>query len=418
MRILWVKGGGLVPPDTGGKIRSYNILRELARHHSVTFFSFYGAQANDLHPQLESMLDRVVCVPMNLPPAKGFRELGEYMGGVFSNEPYNIAKYCRPQAQRELRSLLRSESFDVILCDFLFAAGVIPWDFACPKVLFTHNVEAVIWQRHYEVARNPLWKALSWLEWRKMHNAEERYLKLADHVLAVSENDRDEFVSFLDPSRLTVIPTGVDTEYFQPSPEQEAPNSIVFTGSMDWLPNEDAMIYFIQQILPIIRREVPQASVKVVGRKPSRRLQELAARERGIELTGWVEDVRPHVARGTVCVVPLRIGGGTRLKIFEAMAMGKAIVSTTIGAEGLPVRHDQDILLADEPAEFARSVVRLLRDSSERKRLGVAARKLVEENYGWPRIGKAFAEVLADVVEKQHGTAVSTAHRTHETISK
>jgi glycosyltransferase involved in cell wall biosynthesis len=251
-----------------------------------------------------------------------------------------------------------------------------------------------------------------------MIRAEQNYLKLADHVLAVSENDRDEFVSFLDPTRLTVIPTGVDTEFFQPSPEEEAPDSIVFTGSMDWLPNEDAMVYFIEQILPLIRNELPQASLKVVGRKPSRRLQELAARKPGVELTGWVEDVRPHVARGAVCVVPLRIGGGTRLKIFEAMAMGKAVVSTSIGAEGLPVQHSQDILLADDPAEFAHSVVSLLRNSSERKRLGVAARKLVEENYGWPKIARTFAAVLAQVVEKQHGTGVRAAQPAPQPISR
>ena len=418
MRILWVKGGGLVPPDTGGKIRSYNILRELARDHSVTFFSFYGAHANDVHPQLDRIVERVVCVPMNLPAPKGFRELCEYAGNSLSSEPYNIAKYCRPQAQRELRKLLRDESYDVIVCDFLFAAGVIPWDVPCPKVIFTHNVEAVIWQRHFEVARNPLWRALSWLEWRKMQRAEERYLKLADHVLAVSENDRDEFVAFLDPARVTVIPTGVDTEYYQPPAEAETPDTIVFTGSMDWLPNEDAMLYFVEEILPLIRPQIPEARLKIVGRKPSKRLQDAAARQSRVELTGWVEDVRPHVARGAVCIVPLRIGGGTRLKIFEAMAMGKAVVSTTIGAEGLPVLNGQDILLADKPEDFANAVVSLFRNTSERKRLGMAARKLVEENYGWRKIAKAFAATLAEVVDDNDSTTVQASVPAAEPISR
>jgi polysaccharide biosynthesis protein PslH len=409
MKILWVKAGGLVPPDTGGKIRSYNILRELARNHSVTFLSFYGAHECDLHPELKNIFDHVVCIPLDLPAPRGFAELCDYLGRIFSPEPYGITKYCRPQVRHELLRLLQQESYQVILCDFLAAAGVIPWDHPCPKVLFTHNVEAVIWQRHYEVVRNPLWKALSWREWQATRVAEGKYLRLADHVLAVSENDRDSFATFLDSSRVTVIPTGVDTEYFQPSPQEEAPDSLVFTGSMDWLPNEDAILYFVREILPLIRQQIPQVSLSVVGRKPSRRVRELAANQKNVQLTGWVDDIRPYLASGTVCIVPLRIGGGTRLKIFEAMGMAKAVVSTSIGAEGLPLRHGENVLLADEPAEFAACVVSLLRHPAHRKRLGQASRKLVEENYSWARVAERFANVLSEVVAKSQPQPASAA---------
>src|SRR5712691_5773130 len=172
MKILWVKAGGLVPPDTGGKIRSYNILRELAREHSVTFFSFYAAHDNDLHPDLENMFDRVVCVPLRLPAPKSLAEIVEYGSRLLSSVPYSISKYCRPEVGRRLRTVLEQDSFDVILCDFMAAAGAIPWDWPTPKILFTHNVEATIWRRHYQVAGNPLWKAISWLEWRRMEAAE------------------------------------------------------------------------------------------------------------------------------------------------------------------------------------------------------------------------------------------------------
>jgi sugar transferase (PEP-CTERM/EpsH1 system associated) len=406
MKILWVKAGGLVPPDTGGKIRSYNILRELARHHSVTFFSFYGAHKNDLHPELKNSFDRVVCIPLDLPAPRGLRELCDYSARIFVREPYGITKYCQPQVRHELRRLIQQEHHDVILCDFLAAAGAIPWDYPCSKVLFTHNVEAVIWRRHYEVARNPLWKALAWREWRATKAAEEKYLCLADHVLTVSENDRDFFATFLDPKRLTVIPTGADTEYFRPFAQQEAPDSLVFTGSMDWLPNDDAILYFVKEVLPLVAQQIPQVSLCVVGRKPSRRLRELANSEKNIQLTGWVEDVRPYLARAAVCIVPLRIGGGTRLKIFEAMSMAKPVVSTTIGAEGLPVRHGENILLADEPNKFAASVVSLLRDPAQRKRLGQASRKLVEENYSWVCVAKGFAEVLNNIAADRNVKAV------------
>ena len=394
MKLLWIKAGGLLPLDSGGKIRSFHILRELARNHQVTYFGFHAEQENAAQRELEKIFDRVVCVPLQLPRAKSPAELFEYAQGTFSSEPYNIRKYCRPQVVSELQRLLATSQFDVLVCDFLVPAGAIPWGFPVPKVLFTHNVEGLIWKRHYDVARNPLWKLLSWREWRTMSRAERIYLQKADHVLAVSQTDRDFFANIVPASKLTVVPTGVDVEYFTPH-DNEVENTIVFTGSMDWLPNEDGIIYFVQEILPKIRQQIPDVKLQVVGRKPSPRLQALAAEDPNhIHLTGWVDDIRPHLGEGAVCVVPLRIGSGTRLKIFEAMAMGKAVVSTTIGAEGLPVLHGKEILLADTPDVFAQSVVQLLQDREMRKTLGQAARELVETKYSWASVARDFALAL------------------------
>lgn len=405
MKILWVKAGGLVPPDTGGKIRSYNIIRELAREHSVTFFSFYAAHQPDAHPDLKDFLDNVVCVPLKLPSPKSAAEMLSYGRHLISPEPYGISKFCRPVARERLRALLAEQRYDVIVCDFIFAAGIIQWNSPVPKVLFTHNVEATIWRRHYEIATNPIWKAISYLEWKKMEAAERSYLRRANRVLAVSENDRDTFSNVIDPAKINAIPTGVDVDYFRPNSLPEIPNSIVFTGSMDWLPNEDAIFYYAEEILPLIRQRCPQVSLEVVGRRPSRQLQALADREKSIRLTGWVEDIRPYLGRASVCIVPLRIGGGTRLKIFEAMAMRKAVVSTSIGAEGLAVRSGENVLLADTPVDFANSVLTLFSDENERKRLASAARILVEENYSWSRIAAEFARTLHSVISPTQDVA-------------
>ena len=251
----------------------------MAKHHAVTFFTFYAAHENDIHAELSQIFQRVIQIPLDLPPAKSAREFLDYAVNLFSREPYNLTKYCRPVVRKKLRALLQEESYDAILCDFLATAGAIPWDWRGPKVLFAHNVEAVIWQRHYEVARNPLWKALSFREWKTMEVAERRYLQKADHVLTVSDNDREAFARFLDPHKLTATSTGTDTQFFQPSGEKEMPNSLVFTGSMDWLPNEDAILYFVDEIFPLIRRQVSDVTLCVVGRKPSRRLQDLASRD-------------------------------------------------------------------------------------------------------------------------------------------
>ena len=169
---------------------------------------------------------------------------------------------------------------------------------------------------------------------------------------------------------------------------------------MDWLPNEDAIFYFAEEILPLIKGRCPEVLLEVVGRKPSAKLQAMAENEKSIRLTGWVDDIRPYLARAVVCIVPLRIGGGTRLKIFEAMAMAKATVSTTIGAEGLPVKSGENLVLADSPADFATAVVGLLNDPERRTRMGTAARAMVEEKYSWRKVSESFAATLQDVIRK------------------
>ena len=400
MRVLWVKSGGLVPLDTGGKIRSFNLLREIARNHEVTLFTFYGRYEGDTHAQLEKHFSRVVCVPIDLPEARGTGEALDYALNLFSLRPYTMAKYCRPVVARALRELLHRHEFDVIVCDFLFSADIIPWDWPRPKVLFTHNVEEQIWRRHFQVSKNPIWKAVSWREYQTMRSAERHYVRLAEHVLAVSENDRNYFATYEKTDKITVVPTGVDVEYFQPQNDAGDSETLVFTGSMDWLPNEDAILFFAESILPHLKPQVPGIKLRVVGRKPTERLQSLAKENSRIVVTGEVPDIRPHVRDASVYVVPLRIGGGTRIKIFEAMAMGKAVVSTPVGAEGLPVRHNENIVLAEDPQDFANQVLRLLKDRAERERVGRAARALVEENYSWRSVAGVFDTVFARVTAK------------------
>ena len=194
------------------------------------------------------------------------------------------------------------------------------------------------------------------------------------------------------------VPTGVDTTFFRPRrAEQRSPHNLVFTGSMDWLPNEDAIRYFTDQILPLIRQQVPDVTLTVVGRNPYPALVELSQRDSSIIVTGRVEDVRPYMERAAVYVVPLRIGGGTRLKIFEAMAMEKPIVSTTIGAEGLPVRQERELLLADTPEAFAAAVMRVIADEEFAYHLGRRSATLVREQFGWNRVARQFAEICERV---------------------
>jgi sugar transferase (PEP-CTERM/EpsH1 system associated) len=396
MKLLWVKAGGLLPPDTGGKIRSFHVLKQLARTHEITLFTFYPEHPNDQHLRGNGIFSALVPVPLPLPPR---HSLGEYLRAarmMAAGRPVTIDKFLYPEVRRRYAELLASSTFDVIVCDFLVPASLMHWKTPPPTILFTHNVEAQVWERHYKITSNPFMKTACWLESRALAGAERRYVELADHVLAVSENDRAFFLQYVAPDRISVIPTGVDTEYFQPFPEPEQPDTMAFTGTMDWMPNEDGVAYFVDKIFPLIRREIPDAAFWAVGRRPRRRIQALASGN--VVVTGAVDDIRPYLGKAAVCVVPLRSGSGTRIKIFEAMAMGKAVVSTTMGAEGLPVRHGENIVLADDPADFARQVVQLLRDPQRRAQLGRAARQLVEENYGWPSVAAHFDQIMHAVL--------------------
>ena len=200
-------------------------------------------------------------MPLPLPPR---RSLGEYVRSarlLMAGQPFTIYKYFYPVVYRRYAELLQSAAFDLIVCDFLVPAPLIDWKTPPPKILFTHNVEAEVWARHDKVATNPLMKLACWLESSALQRAERRYVQLADYVLAVSENNRASFAPYVDPSRIAVIPTGVDTEYFTPTHEPEQPNTMAFTGSMDWRPNEDGVAYFVDKILPLIREQIPAGSV-------------------------------------------------------------------------------------------------------------------------------------------------------------
>jgi sugar transferase (PEP-CTERM/EpsH1 system associated) len=414
MRILWLSAGLLLPLDKGGKLRSWHLLRHLAARHRVTYLGF--ADAGNSEQDLRGM--RAACDDLHVVPrrdvAKGslrfYVDAARYLADPL---PYAVAKYRSPAYRERLESLLAEGGVDAVVCDFLVPAVNMPANTACPSVLFTHNVEAEIWRRHAETTAQPLRRRLLAAQWRRMLRFEGRTLARFDSVLAVSENDRDMFSRLYGtpPQSVHVIPTGVDTEYFAPEAGvRPDPFHLVFTGSMDWLPNEDAVLYFCTEILPRLRAAEPRVSLAIVGRSPTPAVRRLAEAGAGIEVTGRVEDVRPHVARAALSIVPLRIGGGTRLKIYESMAMGRAVVSTTVGAEGLPLRPGVEIALADDPAAFADEVLRLLRDEGARRSMEQAGLTLVRERYDWSAVAGAFENAIEAAMARRSGDRRTVPH--------
>lgn len=403
LHILWLKTELLHPVDKGGRIRTYQMLRALKRDHRITYLTLDdGAAAPDARERASEYCHELVCVPHRTRPKFSAGFYAELAANLVSPLPYFMKKYESPAMRREIERLVARGGFDVIVCDFLNPSVNIPASLAVPTVLFQHNVEAMIWRRHYEVQRNPAKKFYLYNQWRKAAAYERAACRRFDWVVAVSRADADVMRREYGVSRVADVPTGVDTEFFKPTDAVEAVlHSLVFTGSMDWLPNEDAIRWFTAEIMPRVRRALPRATLTVVGRDPFPGLVELAARDPSIVVTGRVEDVRPFMERATAYVVPIRVGGGTRLKIYEAMAMGLPVVSTTVGAEGLPVEDGRELLVADAPEEFAAAVVRVLTDETFARRLGARAASLVRERYGWERVAAEFAALCRATIESR-----------------
>jgi sugar transferase (PEP-CTERM/EpsH1 system associated) len=399
MRILWLKADLLLPLDKGGRLRTWHLMRHLAKSHVITYLSFGepGQSPADLAGMREVAAD-VETIPRRDAPKGSWTFYGDLAFRLADPLPYAIAKYRSRAFAGRVRALLAERRVDLLVCDFLCPAVNLPDVLPCPSVIFTHNVESEIWRRHAETKTRALPRRLYELQHRRMLRYEGRALSRFDGVLAVSDVDRDAFTRLYPNAArrpIKVVPTGVDTEYFAPAAAPAPPESrsLVFTGSMDWLPNEDAMLFFCRDVLPLIRAEEPATTLSIVGRAPTPAIARLGLQP-GITVTGTVDDVRPYVRNAALSIVPLRIGGGTRLKIFEAMSMAKAVVSTGVGAEGLPITHREHLLLADQPAEFAGAVVGLLRDADSRRRLGAPARELVVTRYDWSAVAGDLEQAL------------------------
>ena len=403
MRILWLKTELLHPIDKGGKIRTYQMLKELKKEHTITYLTLDDGSAGAR--SRESALEycqHLITVPQHQTEkfSAGFYvDLGT---NLFSKLPYAIDKYKSEQMTKEIAKRFGGDKYDLMVCDFLAPAVNIPARLQCPVVLFEHNVEASIWKRHYEVQNNPIKKFYLWHQWWKMRRFERENCRRFDCVVTVSGEDAQQVRQDYGAQHVYDVPTGVDTTYFSVRDSgTENKNNLVFTGSMDWLPNIDSIRFFAQSILPIIKETVPEVTLTVVGRNPSPELLKLADLDRSIIVTGRVEDVRPYIESAAIYVVPLRIGGGTRLKIYESMAMGKPVVSTTIGAEGLPVTAGKDILIADTAADFAASIIYLLQNPKISREIAATAEAKVREKFGWPTVAKRFSEICEKTVARK-----------------
>jgi sugar transferase (PEP-CTERM/EpsH1 system associated) len=388
MKMLWVKADFLHPTDRGGQIRTLEMLKRLHTRHEIHYVALERGDAG----RASEYCSRAYPIAHRVPAKNTVAFGGQLLKGLVSPLPVAVSRYQSDAMKRKVEALSRQEKFDHIVCDFLFPAPNIPDLATC--VLFQHNVEATIWKRHAENAPTPAHRWYFEMQARRMKAFEGDVCGAVKSVVAVSDIDADRLRKDYRPRRVDAIPTGVDLEYFAPASATPRSSDLVFLGSMDWMPNIDGAEWFVRQVLPLIRKRKPDCSVIMAGRKPTRAVLDLAGADSGIRVTGTVPDVRPYLWGAAVSIVPLRIGGGTRLKVFESMAAGVPVVSTTIGAEGLPVEPGTQILIADDPASFAECCVRLMEDPDAHARMAQEARQMVTSRFSWEAAAREFERLL------------------------
>ncbi len=395
MRILFLSPTLPFPLTDGGRIRVFNLLKQIALKNDVTLLAL-ETQPTDKNSiaNIEQLGVKVHLVQYasTLPPLSA----KTFCSALFKRRPITVARYDVPVYRETFRELLTTETFDIVHYE-MFHTAQFHTETDLPGVLSLQNVDSAIWQRLQRETEHLFYISAYWSQKRAFQRYERVLSPKFDVVTCTSEVDAAVFERYCAEGTVKVIPNGVDVTHFSPDYGSEDTAHLIYIGSMDWYPNEDAARFFAEEILPQIQKDVPDVKFTIVGGNPSERVQGLTAME-GVVVTGRVPEIKPYFAEATVFVVPLRIGSGTRLKILEALAMGKAVVSTHVGAEGLALRDGEEILIADEPEIFADAVTRLLTDRALRQKIGANGRVRVEQDYDWHSIAEKLHAVYQSLL--------------------
>ena len=397
IRVLFLSPTVPFPLTDGGRIRVFNLLKQIATKNDVTLLAL-ETQPTDAEgvAELQQLGVQVHLVP-NAPtlPRLSF---GTLVKAFLKRQPITVARYDLPAYRQKFKELIATETFDLVHYE-MFHTAQFHTETNLPGVLSQQNVDSAIWRRLCGETSNPFYKLAYWTQQLAFQRYERVLSPKFDAVTCTSDIDAAVFQQHCPEDAIEIIPNGVDVTHYQPDFSTEVPAHLIYIGSMDWYPNEDAVGFFADEVLPRIQENVPEVRFSIVGGNPSARVQKLVERE-GVVVTGRVPEIKPYFAEATVFVVPLRIGSGTRLKILEALAMGKAIVSTSVGAEGLDLKDSEEIFIADEPSAFADAVTRLLTDVPLRRRIGENGRARVEQDYDWRSIGEKLHLLYTKILEK------------------
>jgi len=392
MKILWVCPFFLHPTDRGAQIRTLGTLKELHKRHEIHFAALNDPENSEGPQRSSEYSSRHYSVEHTVPGRGSLGIVPQFVSSMVNTTPMAVSRYSSSKLRQVINALISAEEYDSIVCDFLFSVPNLRNLEQC--VLFEHNVETTIWQRHARHGSSLLKKAYFQMQARKMEDYEKNACRRAKHVIAVSDIDALRIKSMFEVETVSSVHTGVDVEYFAPCGGTPHLSDIVFCGSMDWLPNVDAVLYFLSEVLPLIRNRLPGATFTIAGRSPDAKVLKAVKGLKGVYVTGKVKDMRPYLWGSKISVVPIRIGGGTRLKIYECMAAGVPVVSSRVGAEGLRYKDGEDIVLACDPGGFAAACVRLLTDDEARRSVSRNALQRAQREFSWETVSREFETIL------------------------
>jgi polysaccharide biosynthesis protein PslH len=394
MNILWLSHFVPYPPKGGCFQRSYNLLREAAKKHDVYLVAM--RHKTSTHPvsetekaqtELERFCKQVHIIDVSS-RISGLSLHILAMKSLLQGKPLSVNLFRFDEMRRCIRHISRSVRFHVVHYDTISLAEYFRDVDGVPKVLNHHGVESFMVRRRIENEPNPLKKLYLAIESRRLQRYEEDFCARFDLNIAVSELDKAMLQEIAPSARFVVAENGVDVHYFSRRNDYLSRDRLIFAGRLDQYSNRDAIIHFCTNVWPLVRSAIPDMKLTIIGNNPPPRLVEIADNDRKIELLGYVDDVRPHFARAAAVVCPIRDGGGTRVKILDAMAMGMPIVSTTIGCEGIDAAPGVEILIADTPGEFIERIRELSLNATLRESLGTRAREKAEKTYSWDIIGE------------------------------
>jgi sugar transferase (PEP-CTERM/EpsH1 system associated) len=395
MRILFLGQRVPYPPDRGDKITTFHEIRHLAQNHEVAVACLAdGPEDLENVVSLKPLTSSVDAVPLNRRRAR-IRAVAALVTG----DPLTVAYFNERELHRRVTARLENEPVDLIVVYSSGMAQFVQKYAHVPRIMQFADLDSLKWQQYSTSAALPM-RWIYGLEYRRLLRYERQLAAEFSHSLVCTPREVRDFVQLIPGAPVSCVSNGVDLDYFQPLTLLKQDNSLVFTGIMDYFPNVEGVVWFCREVLPLIRREVPHVTFTICGARPNTAVQALQ-KYTGVTVTGRVAEVRPYLARSSVCVVPLRIARGIQNKLLEAMAMGLPTVASTASFEGVEAEKETHLLVADEPADFARSVVRLLNEEALRTRMGRAARVCMEANYRWETQLSRLDQVIAAVTAKE-----------------
>lgn len=388
------------PVTSGKSIRTVQLLTRLARRHRITLLCHRNRDPMAAREGTAFLADHgiaTVFAERAAPPrsvaARGPRFYARLAFNLFSPLPYTVQTNCSDALRRAVENHAANHAVDLWHCEWTPMAETLRGLRGVPSLVVAHNIESLIWQRYHEVERNLFRRWYIKRQWEKFEHFEKRAFATATRTVAVSEADAALARERFGAERIEVVDNGVDTSYFRPTETVREPGRILFLGSLDWRPNLDAVAQLLDTIFPAVRAAIPSACLSLVGRNPPQWLVERVQRLPNVELVADVPDVRPHLARCGVMAVPLRIGGGSRLKILEALATATPVISTRVGAEGLAVAHDRHLVIVEEIQEMAAALSAAIHAPERLRTMANAGRRLVEQRYDWERLAHELERI-------------------------